>query len=95
MRFSASDLTRGWSRFKGHVGHAWVTGNKALITADRYMSVASRLFDATQGMMPSGAKAIGVRALSSYAQGRNQIDDFKRKTEGTYQKVRTAAPELF
>jgi hypothetical protein len=95
MRFSAKDLSHGWSRMKGHIGHAWVTGNKALVTADRYMSVASRLFDATQGMMPSSAKAIGVRALSSYASGRGQIDDFKRKTEGTYQKVRSAAPELF
>ena len=95
MLFSANNLARGWSRFKGHVGHAWVQGNKALVTADRYMSVASRLFDATQGLMPSGAKAIGVKALSSYSAGRSQIEDFKRKTEGTYQKVRTAAPELF
>ena len=95
MRFSAKDLSHGWSRMKGHIGHVWVTGNKALVTADRYMSVASRLFDATQGMMPSSAKAIGVRALSSYASNRGQIDGFKRKTEGTYQKVRSAAPELF
>ena len=54
---------------KGHIGHAWVTGNKALVTADRYMSVTTRLFDATQGMMPSSAKAIGVRTNKSYASG--------------------------
>ena len=95
MRLSANDLSHGWSRMKGHIGHAWVTGNKALVTADRYMSVASRLFDATQSLMPSNARAIGVKALSSYSAGRNQIEDVKRKTEGTYNRVKMAAPEIF
>ena len=95
MRFSAKDLSHGWSRMKGHIGHAWVTGNKALVTAERYMSVASRLFDATQSLMPSNARATGVKALSSYSAGRNQIEDVKRKTENTYNNVRRAAPEIF
>ena len=95
MRFSAKDLSHGWSRMKGHIGHAWVTGNKALVTADRYMSVASRLFDATQGLMPSNTRAIGVKALSSYSAGRNQIDNIKAKTEGTYNRVKMVAPEIF
>ena len=95
MRFSAKDLSHGWSRMKGHIGHAWVTGNKALVIAYRYMSVASRLFDATQGLMPSNARAIGVRALTSYSAGRNQIEDVKRKTEGTYNRVKMTAPAIF
>ena len=92
MRFSSRDLQHGWSRMKGHIGHAWVIGNKALVTADRYMSVASRLFDATQSLMPSNARAIGVKALSSYSAGRNQIENIKAKTENTYNNVRRAAP---
>ena len=59
------------------------------------MSVASRLFDASQGLMPSNARTIGVKALSSYSAGRNQIEDVKRKTEHTYNNVRRAAPEIF